>query len=261
MGILPWYNVDSFNESIEEALGIMKERTGFVVEAMVVDGRLQMVEKLCAGEVHLAVQSAFDYILANERGCAEIALIGSFWLDSVYLSQIMVHKDSGITRVADLAGVSFCRTTPESQSGWIVSSLMMRAAGLDPENDLGEIIDTVEHRNVPIGIYNNVCEAGASFVDVRDNLLEEYPDIRDVVTVLVQSPQIPHGMISFTPVLSAEMKTSFEEVFWYFSVHDGGRLLTDLYGWYHLFERENYIIDPLLELLEEAGVDIESIIQ
>jgi phosphonate transport system substrate-binding protein len=254
-------NMDRFYAAIEEIEDIMMERTGLVVEAMVVNSRMEGVEKLCSGEVHMAVQSAFDYILANERGCAEIALIGAPGFNSVYLSQILVHKDSGITSLADLAGVTFCRTVAESQSGWIVPSLLMRAAGLDPENDLGEIIDAGEHRKVPIGIYNDVCEAGSTFVDIRDNLLGEYPDIRDVVTVLVQSPQIPQGIISFTPVLSVEMKTSFVEVFWYTAVNEEGRLLNELYGWDSLFEREDYLIDPLRELLDEAGVDIESIIE
>ena len=70
----------------------------------------------------------------------------------VYYGQIFVRTDSGITELADLAGKTFCRPDPLSTSGWIIPSITLKAAGVDPDTDLAQVVDAGSHDAAVAGV-------------------------------------------------------------------------------------------------------------
>lgn len=253
-----WIEPEVFYFALEQAVEIINERTGLVVEPVIATSDSQIVEMLCDGEAHIGVIGAFGYMSASERGCAEIALSAEVFEGSIYQSQILVREETGIDSIADLVGVTYCRTSETSTTSWTIPSLMMIAKGIDPENDFVEIIDTGNpHRNVIKGIYNGVCDAGGTHIMARTNALDEYPDVLNVVTVLAGSIQIPRKNVSFSPNLPTEMQEEIVNSFFYMEIFNSGQIIQDLFGWSGLFERGDYLYDPLRGLLNEADVEIE----
>lgn len=254
---------DTFQPALDEALAIMRDRTGLAVEAALVDefDFSQIVELMCSGRAHFGALDAFGYIWANERGCADVYLSADMFSSAFYFSQILVRNDSGITSIEDLAGATFCRPDPFSYSGWMVPRLMMQAAGLDPENDLGEIIDAGAHDFVVWGIYDGDCDAGASFVDARDAVESELSDVKTVVNVLVQSIQIPNVSVSFSPQLPEEIRAALVDAFLYLDIFESGRVLNDLYAWSGVLLSGDDLFDPLRELIDAAGVEVETLVR
>ncbi len=259
--MLPGQNPAVFDAAVNQAVEVMRERTGVAVEALVIDSYSQIVDLLCSGEVHIAIMDSFAYILASERGCAVVELSAETHASgSVYEAQILVRNDSGINSFDDMRGATFCRVNTSSKSGWIVPDLKLRAEGIDPENDFAEIIDTGGHDAVVKGIYNGTCDAGATYVDARVPFTNQHADALNVVNVLVQTIQIPFENISFVPDLPSEMREEFIEVFWYLEIFNAGQIITDLYSWEGFLERHDYLFDPLRELIDASGVDIESLV-
>jgi phosphonate transport system substrate-binding protein len=250
-----------FDAALDQAVEVLRDQTGVAVEAMVVESYSQIVNLLCSGEAHIATLDSFAYILASERGCADAELsaerAGS---GSVYEAQILVRNDSGIQSFEDMHGATFCRVNTSSKSGWIVPNLKLRAEGIDPESDFAEIIDTGHHDNVIDGIYNGRCEVGATYVDARVLYANEHPDVLNVVNVLVQTIQIPFEGISFVPDFPADLREAFTEAFWYLETLNAGQIITDLNSWNRFLERHDYLYDPLRELIDAAGVDVESLV-
>jgi phosphonate transport system substrate-binding protein len=257
-GIVPETDVNVMVPAMEQAAEIITERTGIVVETLLLDNYSQLVNRLCSGEVHFGALSVFSYLLAVDRGCAQGALTAEMRGDTSYLGQILVHRNSGISSVADLAGVVFCRTSPESMSSWIIPSLMMRTAGLDPENDLVEIVDTVSSDDVISAIYNGECDAGATYVDARIPAQGEFPDVLDVVHVLTETIQIPFSSITFSPDVPADIRIDLKHILENLEVINAGQILDDLYGWEGIQESDDALYAPLRRLIDASGVDIES---
>jgi phosphonate transport system substrate-binding protein len=251
-----------FTPALEAALEAMRERTGLAIEAAVFPEREwnQMVEDMCSGKAHIAVLDAFRYIWANERGCADAYLSPELFGGSVYQSQILVRNDSGIESLADLAGSKFCRLPATSKSGWIVPTLMLKAEGLDPDTLFGEIVDVDTHGEVVEGIYNGVCDAGATFIDARTALEGEWADVRNVAIRLDESIQIPQASISFSRNLSEEMRNLLIDSLYYLATLNGGKIIEDMYGWQGFFDRQDYLFDPLRTLITAAGVEVETLI-
>ena len=250
-----------FDPALAQVVETMRDQTGLAVEALVMDSYSQIVDRMCAGEVHIATLDAFAYIWASERGCADAELstirAGS---GSVYESQILVRFDSDINTYDDMRGKILCRASTSSKSGWIVPNLKLRAEGIDPENDFAEIIDVAHHDDVIAGIYNGDCHVGATYVDARVLFANQHADVRNVVHVFVQTIQIPFESISFIPDISLEMRTALTEAFWFIEGLNAGQLIMDMSAWDGLLERHDYLYDPMRELIEASGVPVETLV-
>jgi len=259
--IFPETDLTVFVPAVEQATDIIMERTGLVIETQVVDNFSQIVDMLCSGEAHMGALNAFSYLLAQKRGCTSIVLTAELFGGSVYQGQILIRSDRGITSIADLVGTTYCRRAVDSRSTWVVPRLMMLAEGINPDEDFKEIIDAGNILNIVSGIYNGTCDAGATYVDARIDHKGEFPDILNVVRVLTQTTQIPNNGITFTPDLPTEVQDELEEIFYYLEIFDGGRVLKDLYGWDGIFERGDYLYDPLRKVISASGVGLESLVQ
>ena len=259
--LVPSQDTQAVIAGAEEIAAAIEEQTGLIVEPLVTSDFTGAVEAMCSGEAHLGALNTFNYVLANARGCAEVALASERFGTTFYQGQVITREDSGITSVADLAGKTFCRPDPTSTSGWIIPSITMQAEGLDPETDLAEIIDVGGHDAVVISVYNGDCDAGATFVDARTNVEEDFPDVMDVVTVIAESVPIPNDTISFVPDLPEEIRDQIVGVFLDLaSTEEGLAILNDVYSWSGMQEVGDDFYDGFRQQLEAAGVDVEQLV-
>jgi phosphonate transport system substrate-binding protein len=244
----------------EEIAAVFEEETGLIVEPLITTDYTGAVESMCSGEAQMGALNTFNYVLASARGCADVGLASVRFGSTFYQGQLVTRADSGITSVADFAGKTFCRPDPTSTSGMVIPSITMQAAGIDPENDLADIIDTGGHDAVIISIYNGDCEVGSTFVDARTNVEEDFPDVMDVVIVIGESAPIPNDTISFLPDLDPEVRAALIAVFLKLASTDEGlEILDSVYSWSGMEETDDSFYDGFRQQLEAAGIDFESL--
>ena len=244
----------------EEIAAVFEEETGLIVEPLITTDYTGAVEAMCSGEAHMGALNTFNYVLAHARECADVALASVRFGSSFYQGQLVTRADSGITSVADFAGKTFCRPDPTSTSGWVIPSITMQAEGIDPENDLAEIIDAGGHDAVIISIYNGDCEVGSTFVDARTNVEEDFPDVMDVVTVIGESAPIPNDTISFLPDIDPDVRDALVAAFLDLaSTEEGLAILDSVYSWSGMEETDDSFYDGFRQQLEAAGIDFEDL--
>jgi phosphonate transport system substrate-binding protein len=127
-------------------------------------------------------------------------LVATRYGSASYNGQFIVRTDSGIEAIEDLAGKTYCRVDETSTSGWIIPSIMLKAAGIDPDADLGGIVDAGSHDAVAAAVYNGDCDFGTTFVDARSTVEETYSDIMDVTKVIALEPDIPNDGSNSAPI-------------------------------------------------------------
>jgi phosphonate transport system substrate-binding protein len=241
----------------------ISEITGLVVESSVPTTYVGAIEAMCAGEAHAAALNTFSYIVASERGCADVALVSVRFGSTTYAGQLITRADSGITSIEDLKGKTFCRPDPFSTSGWIIPSIAMKAAGVDPDTDLAEVIDAGGHDGVVRAVYNGDCDAGSTFVDARGGVDDEFPDVMDVVVVIEESTPIPNDTVSFIPDVPAEVRAAIVGAMLEMAADETDAQLfasEDFYEWAGLEPIEDSYYDTFRQQLDAAGVDVESFI-
>jgi len=246
----------------EAVADLLHEETGLYFETNVATEYAGVIEAMCSDppEAHMGSLATFSYVLAADRGCAEAELVSVRFGSPTYNGQIIVRADSGINSLTDLAGKTFCRPDPLSASGWIIPSLTMRAAGLNPESDLAEIVDAGSHDVVVAAVYNGDCDGGATYVDARSTIEEDNPDVMDVVTVIEITADIPNDGVQFVPSISEELRTQIIDGLLVIADTEGGQeALETAYGWYELEKHDDTFYDPFRQVLQAAGMSVEDL--
>lgn len=260
--LVPSGETETVLVGFDEVAELIFDETGLVIEPFVATEYAGAIEAMCSDppKAHMASLATFAYMLASERGCAEAELVSVRFGSPSYNGQIFARADSGITGLEDLAGKTFCRPDPLSTSGWIIPSLEMRGAGVDPDTDLAEIVDAGSHDASVSGVYNGDCDAGSSFVDARSTIEEDNPDVMDVLQVIFVSGDIPNDGVQYVPSLSRELRDQINDALLAIAAtEEGVEALDTAYEWTALERRDDSFYDQFRQILDAAGVSPEDL--
>jgi phosphonate transport system substrate-binding protein len=241
---------------------LLQEETGLFFETTVATEYAGVIEAMCSDppEAHMGSLATFAYVLAADRGCAEAELVAVRFGSPTYNGQIIVRADSGLNSIADLAGKTFCRPDPLSTSGWIIPSLTLRAAGINPETDLAEIVDSGSHDAVVAAVYNGDCDAGATYVDARSRIDEDHADVMEVVTVIEVTEDIPNDGVQYVPSMSRELRDQINAALLAIAETEAGQEALDTaYQWAGLEAHDDGLYDPFRQVLQASGMSIEEL--
>ena len=241
---------------------LLQDKTGYYFKTNVATEYAGVIEALSADPpaAHMASLATFAYVLAAERGVAEARLVSVRYGSPTYNGQFIARKDSGITKLSDLKGKSFGRPDPLSTSGWIIPMLSIRAAGVNPDTDLTEIIDAGSHDAVVAAVYNGDVDAGATYVDARTRVEKNFPDVMEKVVVLGVTTDIPNDGVQFIPSMSEEMKVKITKALLEIAATDEGKeALKTAYQWNALEEHNDKFYDPFRQILQASGLSIEEL--
>jgi phosphonate transport system substrate-binding protein len=248
----------------EELSALLTEETGLYFDVLVTTEYAGAVEAMCSDppEAQMSSLNTFSYVLANERCGVEAELVAVRFGSPTYNGQIITQADSGIQGVEDLAGKTFCRPDPLSTSGWIIPSLTMRANGVNPDTDLGEVVDAGSHDAVVTAVYNGDCDAGATYVDARTAIEEDNPDVMEKVSVVAVTEDIPNDGVQFIPEMDEELKTTIVDgLFAIAETEEGQEALDTAYSWAGIERHGDDFYDPFRQVLQASGLSIEELQQ
>jgi len=261
--VVPSGETERVVAGFEEVAALIFEETGLVIEPLVATEYAGVIEALSADppQAQMASLATFAYILAAERGVAEAELVSVRFGLPTYNGQIFVRSDSGLETLADLAGTTFCRPDPLSTSGWIIPSIELAAAGVNPDTDLAEVVDAGSHDAAIAGVYNGDCDAGASYVDARTRIEEDYPDVMDVIQVIYITGDVPNDGVQYSPVMTREMRDEINNALLAIAETEAGQEALDTaYQWNALQVIDDSFYDSFRQVLDAAGVNVEELL-
>ncbi|HKK49482.1 MAG TPA: PhnD/SsuA/transferrin family substrate-binding protein, partial [Alkalispirochaeta sp.] len=118
------------------------------------------------------------------------------------------------------------------------------------------IVDAGGHNGVVTSVYNGDVDAGATFVDARGNVEEDFPDVYERVNVIEVSAPIPNDGVQFHPSISEEMRETLITALLDIAEDEAGaEALNQAYQWQGLERHGDDFYDPFRQVLQAAGVD------
>jgi len=246
----------------ESVADLINKETGLVIQTNVATEYAGVIEAMCSDppETHMASLATFAYVLAADKGCAEAELVSVRFGSPTYNGQFIVRADSGLNSVADLTGKTFCRADPLSTSSWIIPMLTMRAEGVNTDTDLAEVVDAGSHDAVAAGVYDGTCDAGATYVDARTRIEEDYPDVMEQVVVLAVTEDIPNDGVQYVPSFPRELRDKINDALLKIAeTEEGQEALTTAYQWDALEKHDDTFYDPFRQVLQAAGMSVEDL--
>lgn len=260
MSFTPSGKQENVTSGSEQVITLLSEATGLTISGSVASSYGAVVEAMGAGNAHAAWLPTFSYILAHEKYEVEPLMAVSRFGKTTYASLLITKVGSGIDDIAGLKGKTFCRVDAESTSGWIVPSITLKAAGVDPETDL-TIVDSGTHDSVVTGVYNGDCDAGAVFDDARGNVEKDLPDVKDVVAVMATSDAIPNDNLSlvkgFPKDIADKLSAGLQQVL---ATEEGKEALKTLYSVEALEPIGDDFYDTFRATLSKAGINAADLV-
>ncbi len=246
--------------SADMIASLLSEKTGYVIKGNVATSYSAVIEAMCTGKAHMGTLATFAYILAHEKCGVDCALVSVRYGSPYYRGQIIAGADTGITTLEDLKGKTMCWVDAASTSGYIIPRVMLKAAGLDPDTDLAQQIEVGSHDGVALAVYQGDCDAGATYIDARDKIEDNYPDVKEKTIVIAESPEIPNDGLQFIKDFPPEMREKIVKAFLEIMETDEGvEAMGKAYGWAGVIEKDDSFYDPFRAVLDASGVDVEEL--
>jgi phosphonate transport system substrate-binding protein len=246
----------------QQVADMLNDKTGLFFETNVATEYAGVIEALASDppEAHMASLATFAYVMAADRGVAKAELVSVRYGSPTYNGQLIAGADTGISRVEELAGKTYARPDPLSTSGWIIPMLTMRAAGVDTDADLAEVVDAGSHDSVVAAVYNGEVDAGATYVDARTRIEEDYPDVMEKVVVIGVTTDIPNDGVQFHPDIPRDIVDKVVAALLEIAASDEGKeALKVAYQWNALEEHDDTFYDPFRQVLQASGLSIEEL--
>jgi phosphonate transport system substrate-binding protein len=260
---VPSGEMERVTAGAQSVADLLHDETGLYFKVLVATEYAGAIEAMCSdpAEAHMASLATFAYVLAADRGCAEAALLSVRFGSPTYNGQLLVHADSGLSELSDLAGKTFCRPDPLSTSGWVIPSIMLRAAGVDPETGLAQVVDAGSHDAVAAGVYNGDCDVGATYVDARTRIEADYPDVMEKTVVIAIEPDIPNDGVQFIPSLDQELRDKIVDgLLAIAQTEEGLEALNTAYQWEELIKADDSFYDAFRQIVQAAGINVEDLL-
>jgi phosphonate transport system substrate-binding protein len=264
MGFVPSQDSENIASSVEPLADRLSEELGVEVEGKVMTNFNSLVEAMGSNQVQIGFIPAFGYVLAHEQYDVEVILKSVRHGEGSYKAQYVVREDSGIDNLEDLKGKVWTFADKGSTSGYLFpAKQLMDKFNYDSASDLetdffSNLTQAGGHDTAALSVLNGDADVATTFDDVRDNLEEEYPDIKKDLKVIGHTDAIPNDTISVTKELDDDMVKKIKEAFLSFNDDpDMIDIMHDVYTWDAIEEAE----DSEYEIVKDTYHQFKDIIQ
>lgn len=257
LSFVPSGDTPDIIESADEIAALLSEKTGYVIEGNVATSYTAVIEAMGTDKAHMGTLATFAYILAHEKYGVDCALVSVRYGTPFYNGEIIAGADTGITKLEDLKGKTMCWVDAVSTSGYIIPKIMVMAAGVDPDKDLAQQIEAGSHDGVALAVYQGDCDAGACYIDARDKIEDDYPDVKEKTIVIAESPEIPNDGLQFIKDFPADKREKIvEALLEIMETEEGVEAMGKAYGWEAITEKDDSFYDDFRAVLDASGVDV-----
>ena len=202
MGFTPAENAENVETNGEMMAQALARRTGFPFKVYVASSYAAVIEALAHDQIDFAWLPPFSLIQAEKLCQAQPLLKIVRHGNDSYFGGVIVRKDSGITAVTQLKGMSIAWADVVSTSGHIFPKAKMMGMGIDPETFFKRQLYAGGHDKVVIAVLSGQVEAGATWVNRADCLdgswNRYFAERSGEITCIMATDPIPNDVIATT---------------------------------------------------------------
>jgi phosphonate transport system substrate-binding protein len=260
----------------QELLDQLTLETGLTFKGVVPTSYAALTEAMGSGNAQIGWMATFAYILAHQKGYADVALITQRFGSDHYGSEFIANVASGFTPAANVPatedelptllqfkGKKACFGDPESTSGYVIPLIFLKKAGLT-DADIPDPVFTGGHTQTVTSIYTGgICDYGAVFVDARGNIATDHPDVNDVVQVIFQTEAIiPNDNMSYAPDMPQNLRDQVTAAMVKIASTEAGKTaLNDLYQIGGITLADDTVYDQFRSYLSASGIDLSQYVK
>lgn len=261
-----------------DLLNLLSQETGLTFKGVIPTSYAALTEAMGSGNAQIGWMATFAYIIAHQKGYADVALITNRFGSDHYGAQFIARADAGFTPAADVPatdaeittleqfkGKRPCFTDPQSTSGYVIPLIFLKKAGL-ADSDITAPVFAQGHTQVVRAVYaGGICDYGATFVDARtsSSLAQDLPDVMEKVVIIYQTKAlIPNDNMSYAPDMPEALRDTITAAMLKIADTEAGKkALNDLYQIGGLVITDDTAYDEFRSYLEASGIDLSQYVK
>jgi phosphonate transport system substrate-binding protein len=224
IGFVPSSNADTLEAKAKPLGDLLSKKLGIPVKVQVTTDYNGVIEAMASKKMDIGFLPPTSYVLAHEKGYADVLLQaqrygvnpkdGSNTTEKVdyYYSGMLVRNDSGIKTIKDLKGKKIGWQDATSTAGYVFPAVKMQKAGVDPQKDVTGVTLQGHDKGV-LAVLNKDVDAAPVFVDARNIVKAENPNVFKETHYIFQTDKIPNDTISVRPDMSKKWQKKISDAF------------------------------------------------
>jgi phosphonate transport system substrate-binding protein len=216
----------TYKKLIDYVASHIGDEASMILRPSYADVRILLEEK----KVDLAFVCTGTYIKCSQTATAELIAVPEFKNDFKYRCLFVVSKNSTISDIAGLRGRSFAFTDPESNTGCIVPSWIVRKQGNNPKTYFSKIIYTGSHDRSLHAVSRSLVDGAGVDSLVFYSFVETHPELKEDLRIIWESEPFGAPPVVVPAGLPESMKKQFRQIFLSMSHDVQGREILDDIG-------------------------------
>lgn len=246
-----------------------RRRYKFITEYLSRRMGVSVTSKVMAdyGEISLAFQKraadagffgSFSYVLTHAKAGIE-PIARPVWLNgsSTYQGYIFVRKDSNIQNARDMQNKNLVLVDKATTAGYIFQRFYFKFNGIDDmDGYFSRVSFARSHDAAAWAVYTGEADIGGAKNHIFNSLREKYPDFRDNMVVLAESPEVPSNGLAVSKDLNPALKLRLKTLL--LSMHEtseGQEVLKD-FGALRFVETTDSDYEVLYKMVEQLGINL-----
>jgi phosphonate transport system substrate-binding protein len=168
----------------------------------------EICDAFLEGRADAGFFGSFSYVLTRAKANIE-PVARPVWLngESTYRGYIFVRRDSGIKAVEEMQNKSLILVDKATIAGYIFQLYYFQYSGISNIDDyFSRIVFAGSHDTAAWAVYSGEAEIGGAKNHIFKALAEEYPDFKEQMLVLTESPEVPSNGLAVSRDLNPAIK-------------------------------------------------------
>lgn len=252
LGMVPSREAGAIADSLEPLAEMLSERLLIPVETFISTNYVGLVEAMGTGRVDIGFFGPSAMVQAMDMYDAVPVTASVRFGSSVYHTQFNVRCDGPIQSFEDFPGASIAFVDPGSASGYQFPYVFLKNDhGIDANTDMSTVF-AGSHDAAALAVYNGDVEIATSFNDVREDLLEDYPDVMEQVCVMGRTGDIPNDGQVVRAGLSDDLTQQIQQALIEIGeTEEGGAIINELFNATGFDPVTSEAFDPVRDVMAE----------
>ena len=194
----------------------LEKSVGRPVRFFAAQSNTAQIEAMRAGRLHIAAFGTGAVPLAvNCAGFVPFAIMGGDSGILGYEMEVITYPGSGIVAPADIKGRRIAFTSPTSNSGFKVPSVLLRGIGLEAPRDYTAVF-AGRHENSVLGVATKDYEAAAIANEVMHRMMARGVVKKEQIVTVYRSDRFPTAGFGLAYNLEPQLANRIREAFFSF---------------------------------------------
>ncbi len=229
----------------------------FIVEIMANYGDIS--EAFIEGKADAGFFGSFSYVLTHSKAGIE-PLVRPVWPNnnSTYRGYVFVRKDSNIQNVKDMKNKSLVLVDKATTAGYIFQLFYFKYYGINNIEDyFSRISFANSHDAAAWAVYAGEADIGGAKNHIFNGLMEEYPDFKEQMVVLFESPEVPSNGLAVRKDLNPAIKLRIKTLL--LSLHESpeGQETLKNFGAIKFIATSNDDYVVVYNMVKQLGIDLQ----